>query len=56
VERKTMRCIGEEKLKGWKITAPREGVIPQRVRIQEAMRLEELKRMEEQKKYPVAAA
>lgn len=56
MERKTISCIGEEKLKGWQITGPRERVIPQRVRIQEAMKLEERKRMEEQKKYPVAAA
>ncbi|TGJ80587.1 hypothetical protein E0Z10_g8183 [Xylaria hypoxylon] len=56
VERKTMRSIGEEKLKGWKITAPRERVIPQRVRIQEAMKREEMKRMEGQRKYTVAAA
>ncbi|KAI8947655.1 hypothetical protein F4801DRAFT_559890 [Xylaria longipes] len=56
VERKTMSCIGEEKLKGWKPTGPRERVIPQRVKIQEAMKREEMKRMEEQKKYAVAAA
>ena len=29
---------GEEKLKGWKITAPREAVIPMRVRIWEKMK------------------
>ncbi|KAI0118894.1 hypothetical protein GGR51DRAFT_554582 [Nemania sp. FL0031] len=56
VERKTMRCIGEEKLKGWKITGAREGVIPNRVRIQEAMKREEMKRMEEQRKNTVAVA
>ncbi|KAI1281370.1 hypothetical protein F5Y07DRAFT_354500 [Xylaria sp. FL0933] len=56
VERKTMRSIGEEKLKGWKITGPREGVVPQRVRIQEAMKREEMKRIEEQRKITVAAA
>lgn len=51
-----MRSIGEEKLKGWKITGPREGVVPERVRIQEAMRLEELKRIEERRKVAVAVA
>ncbi|KAI2637351.1 hypothetical protein GGS21DRAFT_473353 [Xylaria nigripes] len=56
VERKTMRGIGEENLKGWKITAPREGVIPERVRMQERMKLDELKRMEGQTKQGVAVA
>ncbi|KAI0971657.1 hypothetical protein F4678DRAFT_70779 [Xylaria arbuscula] len=56
VERKTMKAIGEEKLKGWTITGPRERVVPQRVRIQEAMKREEAKRMEEQSKVTVAVA
>ncbi|RWA12155.1 hypothetical protein EKO27_g2961 [Xylaria grammica] len=56
VERKTINSIGEEKLKGWKIMAPRESVVPQRVRIQEAMKLEEMKRMEDQRKFTVTAA
>ncbi|KAI1168076.1 hypothetical protein F5B18DRAFT_347234 [Nemania serpens] len=56
VERKTMRSIGEEKLKGWKTTGPREGVVPERVRIQEAMKLEETKRIAEQRKFAVAVA
>ncbi|RYO84738.1 hypothetical protein DL766_000229 [Monosporascus sp. MC13-8B] len=47
VELKTMRGIGEENLRGWKITMPREKVVPERLRIQEAMRHEELKRMQE---------
>lgn len=47
---------GEEKLKGWKITAPREAVIPMRVRIWEKMKQEEANRMEEQRKVAVAAA
>jgi hypothetical protein len=48
VEQKTMRCLGgEEALKGWKITRPREPVVPQRVKIQEAMKMEEKRRMEE---------
>lgn len=54
VEQKTMHCVGEENLKGWKITNPREGVIPERVRIQAAIKLEETKRMEEQRKQTVA--
>ncbi|KAI0397760.1 hypothetical protein F5Y17DRAFT_290840 [Xylariaceae sp. FL0594] len=57
VEQKTIRCVGgEEKLKGWKITGPREGVIPERVKIQQAMKQEELKRLEEQGKSTVAVA
>ncbi|KAI8635052.1 hypothetical protein F5Y19DRAFT_134292 [Xylariaceae sp. FL1651] len=56
VELKTMRSIGEDKLKGWKITAQREGVIPQRVRIQEAMKQEEIKRIEEQRKVMAVGA
>jgi hypothetical protein len=55
VERKTMRNIGEEKLKGWKITAPREGVVPERIRILEAMKREEMKRIEEKSKQAVSA-
>ncbi|KAI1435498.1 dihydrofolate reductase-like domain-containing protein [Xylaria sp. CBS 124048] len=56
VERKTMRGIGEEKLKDWKITGPREAVIPERVRIQEAMKLEELKRLQAEGKQAAAVA
>ncbi|KAL7627026.1 hypothetical protein AAE478_003802 [Parahypoxylon ruwenzoriense] len=49
VERKTMAAVGgEERLRGWRITMPREGVVPERVRIQEAMKREELRRMEEE--------
>lgn len=49
VEQATMRALGKERLDGWKITAPREGVVPERVRIQERMKQEELKRLEELK-------
>ncbi|KAI3336382.1 hypothetical protein HD806DRAFT_473486 [Xylariaceae sp. AK1471] len=57
VEMTTMRSIGKERLEGWKITAPREGVIPERVRIQEAMKQEEMKRMAaEQREYTAVAA
>lgn len=51
VERKTMEAVGgADKLKGWKITQPREGIVPERVRIQEAMKREELRRMEEEQR------
>ncbi|KAI1326047.1 hypothetical protein F5Y16DRAFT_400761 [Xylariaceae sp. FL0255] len=56
VEQKTRRSIGEERLTGWKTTAPREPVVPTRVRIQEAMKLDELKRIEEQKSLATAVA
>ncbi|KAK2758680.1 hypothetical protein FQN54_003370 [Arachnomyces sp. PD_36] len=48
VEQKTLRAIGKpEGLPGWKITAAREEVIPERVRIQAKMREEELQRLKE---------
>jgi hypothetical protein len=50
VELKTLRALGKDKLDGWKIAAPREPVVPERVRIQERMKQEELKRLEELKK------
>ncbi|KAK5632026.1 hypothetical protein RRF57_007740 [Xylaria bambusicola] len=51
VERKTMQSIGgEEMLKGWKVTGPREAIVPARVRIWEKMKQEEAKRLEEQRK------
>ncbi|KXX82566.1 Ribonucleoside-diphosphate reductase large subunit [Madurella mycetomatis] len=50
VEQVTLRALGKERLSGWKITGPREGVVPERVRIQERMRMEELKRLEELKR------
>lgn len=57
VERATMRMLGKEGegLKGWKITQPREAVVPARVRIQEQMKRDELKRLEEEKKREAAA-
>ncbi|KAH9898878.1 hypothetical protein F4778DRAFT_782477 [Xylariomycetidae sp. FL2044] len=49
VEQKTIRSLGgEDKLKGWRITGPRDGFTPKRIRIQEAMRLEELRRLKEE--------
>ncbi|KAF3769651.1 hypothetical protein M406DRAFT_58906 [Cryphonectria parasitica EP155] len=48
VERATLRMLGQEDgLEGWKITHEREGVIPERLKIQEKMKQEELKRLEE---------
>ncbi len=45
VELKTLRSLGKDRLDGWKITALREGVIPERVRIQARMKEEEEKRL-----------
>lgn len=47
VEQVTLRALGRDRLRGWKITVPRENVVPERVRAQEKMRLEELGRLEE---------
>lgn len=58
VERATLRMLGEgDGLKGWRITHPREKVVPERIRIQERMKQEELKRLEERRKaWDVVAA
>lgn len=50
VEQVTLRALGKnpeagEGLGGWKITHPREGVVPERVRIQERMKREEVERL-----------
>ena len=45
VERVTLKALGKDNLKGWKIAGPREGVVPERVRIQEQMRKEEEERL-----------
>jgi hypothetical protein len=52
VERTTLRMLGKEGegLKGWKITHPREAVVPERLRIQQRWKEEELKRLEEQRR------
>ncbi|KKY33837.1 hypothetical protein UCDDA912_g06216 [Diaporthe ampelina] len=49
VERATLRMLGKEGegLEGWEITHPREGIVPERMRIQERWKQEELKRLEE---------
>jgi hypothetical protein len=45
VELATLRALGKERLPGWKIAGPREGVVPERVQIQEMMKQEERKRL-----------
>ena len=60
VELKTIRAIlgGEgrgDRLDGWKITGPREKLVPQRIREQEESKKEEIKRLEEIRKVGVAA-
>lgn len=45
VEQKTLRALGRDALEGWHITAPREEVVPERVRVQEAMKREEARRL-----------
>lgn len=58
VERATLRMLGKEGegLKGWKITQPREGIVPERIRIQEQWKQEELKRLEEQRRLAAGVA
>ncbi|KAF3804067.1 hypothetical protein GCG54_00007860 [Colletotrichum gloeosporioides] len=46
VEQATLRALGAESLPEWGITAPRERVIPERLKIQERMKQEELKRLQ----------
>lgn len=47
VERRTLRALGKDRLEGWKITMPRERIVPERVRIQEEMKKAELARLQE---------
>lgn len=50
VERKTMQSLGgEELLRAWRTTMPRESVVPERVRIQEEMRQAEARRLQSAK-------
>ncbi|ETS80610.1 hypothetical protein PFICI_08139 [Pestalotiopsis fici W106-1] len=47
VEQKTIQSLGgEEKLKSWQITKPREAIVPERVRNQEAMKRDEARRLQ----------
>ena len=60
VELKTIRAVlgGEgrgDRLDGWKITGPREKIVPQRIREQAEMKKDEIRRLEEIKKVGVAA-
>ncbi|KAH9861925.1 hypothetical protein IAQ61_010126 [Plenodomus lingam] len=45
VEKKTLRELGKESLEGWKITAERKVIVPERIRIQERMKREEEERL-----------
>lgn len=50
VELKTIKEIGVDNLKGWKITGKREKIVPERVKIQEHVRKEEQQRLQEQRR------
>ncbi|WQF76144.1 hypothetical protein CDEST_01158 [Colletotrichum destructivum] len=45
VEQATLRALGVESLPGWEITAAREQVIPERLKVQEQMKQEEMRRL-----------
>ncbi|TDZ24392.1 hypothetical protein Cob_v003053 [Colletotrichum orbiculare MAFF 240422] len=45
VEQATLRALEAESLPGWKITAEREEVVPERLKVQARMKEEELKRL-----------
>lgn len=45
VEQMTRRVLNGRNLEEWKPTAPREGVVPDRIRVQEILRREEKERM-----------
>jgi hypothetical protein len=47
IEKATLRALGVTSLAGWKITREREGVVPNRLKVQEKMRLEELERLKQ---------
>ncbi|CAI6338793.1 unnamed protein product [Periconia digitata] len=49
VERKTLRALGRERLEGWKIEGEREGIVPERVRVQEEMKRREKERLERER-------
>ncbi|KAJ4384642.1 hypothetical protein N0V86_000242 [Didymella sp. IMI 355093] len=52
VEKKTMAALGKERLDGWKITAERQRIVPERVKIQERMKREadeRLRKLQESK-------
>ncbi|GJC86453.1 hypothetical protein ColLi_09291 [Colletotrichum liriopes] len=45
VEQATLRALGADSLPEWKITASREQVVPERLKVQERMKQEEIKRL-----------
>jgi hypothetical protein len=45
VEKKTLKAIGKERLEGWKIQGDRQGIVPERVRIQQEMKRREEERL-----------
>jgi hypothetical protein len=49
VERKTMSAVGKEKLEGWKIQEERQGIVPERVRVQQEMKRKEEERLKKLK-------
>ncbi|KAK3943051.1 ribonucleoside-diphosphate reductase large subunit [Diplogelasinospora grovesii] len=50
VEQVTLRALGKDSLPDWKPTAPRESVVPERLKVQMKMKEDELRRLEELKK------
>jgi len=52
VELKTMKEVGEDKIRFWKATAPREHVIPERLKVQSKMKEEELARLRNESTKP----
>jgi hypothetical protein len=56
VEKKTIQSIGgENKLKNWKITMPRERIFPEMWKTKEVMKKEEIRRMEEARRVSASA-
>ena len=49
VERKTLRDLGVDRLKGWEITSTRDAVVPERLRRQAEMKKQEVERLKDQK-------
>ena len=54
VELKTLKELGKDRLPGWKITGAREGVVPERLKVQNRMKEEELKRLAEAREKAMA--
>lgn len=50
VENKTLRELGVDRLRGWKITRPREEIVPERIRKQNKMKEDEDRRLAELQK------